>query len=86
MPAETSAETRDLLRDFIRTEIMRRPQYKLGDADSLIKGGLIDSFSLVQVQLFIEEKFGFRPADIDMTVENMDTIQQIADYVDANRA
>jgi acyl carrier protein len=78
-------ETRDQLRAFILKELIRNPKYKLGDDDSLIKGGLIDSFSLVEVQLFIEKQYGFLPPDIDMTVDNMDTIGMIADYVDANR-
>ncbi|PJF37091.1 MAG: hypothetical protein CUN49_02050 [Candidatus Thermofonsia Clade 1 bacterium] len=80
-----SAEIRDAVRTFILNNILRRPNYKLGDDDSLIKGGLMDSFSLVEVQLFIEETFGFRPDDVDMTVENMDTVRMIADYVAAHR-
>lgn len=80
-----SQQTRDLIRDFILKSLIRNPKFKLGDDDSLIKGGLIDSFSLVEVQLFIEQQFGFLPADIDMTVDNMDTVGMIADYVDANR-
>jgi acyl carrier protein len=80
-----SAEIRDAVRTFILNNILRRPNYKLGDDDSLIKGGLMDSFSLVEVQLFIEETYGFRPDDVDMTVENMDTVRMIADYVAAHR-
>ncbi|MFN7211081.1 MAG: acyl carrier protein [Aggregatilineales bacterium] len=80
-----SAEIRDAVRAFILNNILRRPNYKLGDDDSLIKGGLMDSFSLVEVQLFIEETYGFRPDDVDMTVENMDTVRMIADYVAAHR-
>jgi len=80
-----SAEIRDAVRTFILNNVLRRPNYKLGDDDSLIKGGLMDSFSLVEVQLFIEETYGFRPDDVDMTVENMDTVRMIADYVAAHR-
>jgi acyl carrier protein len=83
--AAMSAEIRDAVRTFILNNILRRPNYKLGDDDSLIKGGLMDSFSLVEVQLFIEETYGFRPDDVDMTVENMDTVRMIADYVAAHR-
>jgi len=80
-----SQETRDLLRAFILKELVKNPKYKLGDEDKLITGGLIDSFSLVEVQLYIEKQFGFLPPDIDMTVQTMDTLKQIADYVDAHR-
>ncbi|MBE7512500.1 MAG: acyl carrier protein [Anaerolineales bacterium] len=77
--------TRDTLKEFILNRLIRNPKLKLNDTDSLIKGGYIDSFALVEVQLFIEEQFGFRPADIDMTVESMDTLKQMAEYVEANR-
>lgn len=81
-----TASAHDLLREFILTKLIKNPRYKLTDTEPLITGGLIDSFSLVEVQLFIEEKFGFRPADIDMTVEKMNTLKQMVDYVEANRA
>jgi acyl carrier protein len=80
-----SVETRDIIRNFLLTELIRNPRYKLGDDDKIITGGLIDSFDLVQVGLFIEERFGFRPDDIDLTVEKMDTVALMAEYVDANR-
>ncbi len=80
-----ATETRDIIRDFLLRELIRNPRIKLGDDDKVISGGLIDSFDLVQVGLFIEERFGFRPDDIDLTVEKMDTVRLMADYVDANR-
>lgn len=80
-----SAETCEAVRQFILTSIIRNPRIKLGLADKIITGGLMDSFSLVEVGLFIEERYGFRPPDIDLTVANMDTVQQIAAYIDANR-
>ncbi|GAB4553886.1 MAG: hypothetical protein OHK0023_23420 [Anaerolineae bacterium] len=79
-----SQSTRDVIRDFIRTQIMRKPTYRLGDDDPIITGGLIDSFALVEVQMFIQEKYGFMPDDIDMTVATMNTVAMIADYVDAH--
>ncbi len=80
-----SQETLDTLRAFILKTLIKNPKYKLGDEDKLITGGLIDSFSLVEVQLFIEKQFGFLPPDIDMTVATMDTLRQIGDYVDKHR-
>lgn len=79
-----SQSTRDVIRDFIRTQIMRKPTYRLNDDDPIITGGLIDSFALVEVQMFIQEKYGFMPDDIDMTVATMNTVAMIADYVDAH--
>jgi acyl carrier protein len=80
-----SAETCEAVRQYILTHIIRNKRVKLGFEDKIITGGLMDSFALTEVQLFIEERYGFRPPDIDMTVENMNTVAQIAAYIDAHR-
>lgn len=69
------------IRQFITSEIMNDPDYQLGDDEPLITGGLIDSFSLVNVQLFIEEKFGVLIPDINMTVETADTLNDIVHLI-----
>jgi acyl carrier protein len=79
-------DTRDSIRTYITTTLMRNPKYKLGDNDKLISGGLIDSFSLVELSLFLEEKFGVRPDDTELNAENMDTVQMIANYVETHSA
>jgi acyl carrier protein len=74
-------EPRDMIRQYIVTSLIRNPKYKLGDNDKLISGGVIDSFSLVELSMFLEEKFGVRPDDTELNADNMDTVQMIADYV-----
>lgn len=77
---------KEQLRQFILTELIRDLSYPLKDDESLIKNGLIDSFSLVQVQLFIDETFGVWIDDPDMTVDNMDTISMMVAAVEARKA
>ncbi len=74
-------EPRDAIRNYIVHSLIRNPKYKLGDNDKLISGGVIDSFSLVELSLFLEEKFGVRPDDTELNAENMDTVEMIASYV-----
>jgi acyl carrier protein len=71
----------DRLRSFICTELLRDPAYPLGDDEPLISGGLIDSFSIAYVAVFIENAFGVYIPDVDLTVENMDTLRQIAETI-----
>jgi acyl carrier protein len=78
-------ETRDAIRSYIINSLIRNPKYKLGDEDKLISGGVIDSFSLVELSLFLEEKFGVRPDDTELNADNMDTVQMIANYVESHR-
>jgi acyl carrier protein len=48
-----------------------------------MSGGLIDSFSLVHIAVFIELNFGVVIPDDELTVENFDTLTQIAARVAA---
>lgn len=70
-------EMRDRLRDFVRSELLRKPDYPLAADELLITGGLIDSFSLAQIGVFVEDAFGVYLPDTDLTVANMDTIERM---------
>ncbi|GAB4524526.1 MAG: acyl carrier protein [Anaerolineae bacterium] len=76
---------REEIRRFITKDIMRDPNYNLQDDEALISGGLIDSFSLVELQLFIEEQFGVRIPDVDMTAETANSLNQIIVLIEASR-
>ena len=78
-------DTREAIRDYIVTSLIRNPKYKLNDTDKLISGGVIDSFSLVELSMFLEEQFGVRPDDTELNADNMDSVQMIADYVESHR-
>ena len=70
-------EMRDRLRDFVRRELLRKPDYPLAVDEPLITGGLIDSFALAQIGVFVEDAFGVYVPDTDLTVANMDTIERM---------
>ncbi|MHC1784648.1 MAG: acyl carrier protein [Anaerolineaceae bacterium] len=73
------------LRAFICSQFLNDPAYPLGDREALITGGLIDSFSLAQIGVFIENEFGIYIPDTDLTVDNMDTLSQIAACVESRQ-
>jgi acyl carrier protein len=62
------------LRTFVCTELIRNADYALGDDEALVTGGLIDSFSIAQIGVFVEKAFGVYVPDTDLTVENMDDL------------
>ena len=72
----------DKLRAFITTELMRDPGYPLQDGEPLISGGLIDSFSLVELQLFVDNEFGIRIEDTDLTADSADNINDIVALIE----
>jgi len=76
---------REQIRAFITTNMIRDPNYPLQDDEPLITGGLIDSFSLVELALFIEQTFGVHLDDFELTADNMDTLDSIIAFVEAKK-
>lgn len=74
-------EARLKIKQYICAELLNRPDYPLRDDEPLISGGLIDSFSLAYLGVFIEETFGVYIPDSDLTVAQMDTLEQIVKRV-----
>ncbi len=76
---------RDELRRYITHELMNDPDYELKDDEPLISGGLIDSFSLVNLQLFIEEQFGIFIDDTELTADAIDSVNDLAALIEARQ-
>lgn len=65
------------LTEYILTQVLKRPKYQLGNDTLLISSGLIDSFHLVDLAIFIEETFGVRIDDSELNANTFDTITQL---------
>jgi len=71
------SQVRAALRSFVLNDMIRLPAYDLQDDEPLISGGLVDSFSLALFGVFAEERFGVYIPDPELTVENLDTLNQM---------
>ena len=65
------------LTTFVATEILKQPERQIASDEPLISGGLIDSFHLVDLALFVEEEFGVRIEDFELNVDTFDTLAQL---------
>ncbi|HET6446135.1 MAG TPA: hypothetical protein VFI27_16330 [candidate division Zixibacteria bacterium] len=74
-------EVRDNLRRFITVDLIRDRGYKLQDDEGIITGGLMDSFSLAELSVYIESEFDVYIPDPELTVEQMDTLDLIVSRV-----
>ena len=68
---------REKLRAFITRDLIRDPGYTLTDTEGLITGGLMDSFALAELAVYIEQAFGVYLPDSDLTVAKLDTLNQM---------
>ena len=58
-----------------------RPDFQLGETDSLLERGIIDSMGVMELVAFIESEFGVAVQDDDVTEENIGTLRAIGAYV-----
>jgi acyl carrier protein len=74
-------EIRTRLREYLKKDVLRDPSYPLGDNDALISSGLIDSFSLVDLALWVEDQFGVRIDNSELNDKSFDNLSQLASYI-----
>jgi acyl carrier protein len=72
-----AANVREGLRAFISRTLIRDPEYPLRDDEPIITAGLIDSFALAELAVFIEREWNVYIPDADLTVDRMNTLDQI---------
>lgn len=78
----SDADIRNALKDYLTREILHDPDYPLQDDEPLISSGLIDSFSLVDIALWVEQIYGMHLDDTELTADNFDTVEQLAETIE----
>jgi acyl carrier protein len=76
-----SAEIQQTIAGFIAQKILKQPKRVIRPEDALISSGLVDSFSLVDLALFVEDTFGVRIADSELNASTFDSIEQLAGLI-----
>ena len=66
------------LSSYIAREMLKDPSRSIARDEPLLSSGLVDSFSLVDLALFIEDTFGVRIEDTELNVSTFDTLDQLA--------
>ncbi len=74
------------LEDFIARKILKQPGRRIAPDAALISSGLIDSFSLVDLALFVEDSFGVRIEDTELNAQSFDTLAQLAALIESRRS
>ena len=78
-------ETVQKLSDYITGSVLKQPNRTLSESTTLISSGLVDSFSLVDLAMFVEEQFGVKIDDTELNAETFDTLGELAALVEARQ-
>jgi len=74
-------EIQNQIAEFIAAKILKQPKRVIKPDEALISGGVIDSFSLVDLALFVEDAFGVRIADSELNANTFDSIEQLSSLI-----
>ncbi len=69
--------------DFVRNDL--NVEEPVDGETPLFSTGLLDSVAMLNVIGFVEQRAAIEVSAADVTLENFDTAQRIAAYVDARR-
>jgi acyl carrier protein len=70
------------LEEKIASQILKQPGRHIQEDEPIISSGLIDSFSLVDVALLVEDAYGIRIADTELNAATFDTLAQLAALIE----
>jgi acyl carrier protein len=73
------------LSTFIRTNILKQPNRVIEPSEPLISSGVIDSFSLMDLALFVEDTFGVRIEDTELNAGTFDNLTQLESLIQARK-
>jgi acyl carrier protein len=71
------------LAGFIAKDILKEPGRAIAPDEKLISSGLVGSFCLVDLALFVEDTFGVQIADTELNAATFDSLAQLAALIRA---
>ena len=70
------------VREFVVENFLFGDGEVLKDDTSFMEEGIIDSTGILELVFFLEETFGFSIEDDELVPNNMDSLQNIARFID----
>lgn len=69
------------IRNFIEENFILEGDDHLGEEDSLLEKGIIDSTGVLELVAFIEETYPFKIRDEELVPDNLDSIKNISQFI-----
>lgn len=77
----------DKLRRYIlETYLFTTDENALGNDDSFLDKGIIDSTGVLELVMFLEEQFGIKVEDSELLPENLDSVNRLARFIERKQA
>ena len=73
------------LEEYISSKILKQPNRKIDPDELLISSGVIDSFSLVDLALFVEDTFNVHIDDTELNAPTFNSLNQLVALIESRR-
>jgi acyl carrier protein len=80
-----SKELESQITKYIAEQVLKQPKRIIAPEEKLISSGLIDSFHLVDLSLFVEDTFGVHLDDTELNAQTFDTLAELAAVIRARQ-
>jgi acyl carrier protein len=74
------------IRDFIIDNFLfGEPDYELSNDDSFVDRGIVDSTGVLELVMFVENRFGLSIGDGEMVPANLDSVNNLIRFITRKR-
>jgi len=73
------------LENYITQTILKQVGRRISASEPLITSGLVDSFHLVDLALFIEDNYGVKIEDIELNADTFNSLEELAELIRSRR-
>jgi len=76
-----SDDLKEKIIEYIREEYLEDESMELNEKTPLISSGIVDSFSMVSLKMYLEEEMGIRMTDEEASTDAFDSVTSILELV-----
>ncbi len=81
----TNDELKTRLAEYLAKDILKQPGRTIQPEEALLSSGLIDSFHLVDLALYVEDNFGVHIDDSELNASTFDSLDQLAGLIQSRQ-
>ena len=74
-------ELKTKIAEYLTKDVLKQPSRIIQPDEALLSSGLIDSFHLVDLALYVEDNFGVHIDDSELNASTFDSLSQLADLI-----
>lgn len=83
MESTKTSAVNDVIVTFIKENfITGRSKTEIAPDESLIESGIIDSTGILELVMFLEEKYSIKIEDEELIPENLDTVNNLVKFLE----